>query len=177
MLFCSILDAVDRVVCEFFPLMPSYTGVSAICDDLQVTSDPQLALLVSEVIQRKFMESGRWSLNLKKCRILVHPDSAHLVVWPPRWRPGICAAIPIETDGAKLLGAPIGAELFRTDFVAHRVSKPTASVVALKRLRGMCCRVGQLDLLVSHRLHSISPADRTTPLAPIWQPNGMPTLS
>ena len=106
-LFCSIRDTVDRVVGEYFPLMPSYTGVSAICDDLQVTSDPQLALQVSEVVQRKFMESGR-SLNLKKCRILVHPDSAHLVVWPPGWRSGICAAIPIETDGAKLLGAPIG---------------------------------------------------------------------
>ena len=132
-LFCSIRDAVDRVVGEYFPLMPSYTGVSAICDDLQVTSDPQLALPVSEVVQRKFMESGR-SLNLKKCRILVHPDSAHLVVWPPGWRPGICAAIPIETDGAKLLGAPIGTEPFRKDFVARRVSKATASVAALERL-------------------------------------------
>jgi hypothetical protein len=101
--FYSICDAVDRVVCEFFPFMPSYTGVSAICDDLQVTSDPPLALPVSEVVQRKFMESGR-SLNLKKIRILVHPDSAHLVVWPPRWRPGICTAIPIETDSAKQLG-------------------------------------------------------------------------
>ena len=67
------------------------------------------------------MESGR-SLNMKKCRILVHPDSAHLVVWPPRWRPGICAAILIETDGAKLLGAPIGTEPFRTDFVTHAQS-------------------------------------------------------
>jgi hypothetical protein len=66
----------------------------------QVTSDPQLALPVSEVVQRKFMESAP-SLNLKKRRILVHPDLAHLVVWPPGWRPGICAAIPIETDGAK----------------------------------------------------------------------------
>ena len=56
-LFCSIRDAADRVVGEYFPLMPSYTGVSAICDDLQVTSDPQLVLPVSEVVQRKFMES------------------------------------------------------------------------------------------------------------------------
>jgi hypothetical protein len=55
-LFCSIRDAVDRVVGEYFPLKPSYTGVSAICDDLQVPSDPQLALPVSEVVQRKFME-------------------------------------------------------------------------------------------------------------------------
>ena len=55
---------------------------------------------------------------MKKCRILVHPDSAHLVFW----RPGICAAIPIETDGAKLLGAPIGTEPFRTDFVTHAQS-------------------------------------------------------
>jgi hypothetical protein len=58
-LFCSIRDAVDRVA--------SYTGVSAICDDFQITSDPQLVLPVSEVVQRKFVESGR-SLNLKKCR-------------------------------------------------------------------------------------------------------------
>jgi hypothetical protein len=131
--FYSICDAVDRVVCEFFPFMPSFTGVSAICDDLQVTSDPPLALPNSEVVQRKFMESGR-SLNLKKIRILVHPDSAHLVVWPPRWRPGICTAIPIETDSAKQLGAPIGTELFRTDFVSRRVSKTTALVAALERL-------------------------------------------
>jgi hypothetical protein len=63
------------MVGEYFPLMASYTGVSAICDYLQVTSDPQLALPVSEVVQRKFMESGR-ILNLKKYRIVVHPDSA-----------------------------------------------------------------------------------------------------
>ena len=94
-LFCSIRDAVDRVVGEYFPLMPSYTRVSAICDDLQVTSDPQLALPVSEVVQRKFMESGR-SLNLKKCRILVHPDSAHLVVWPPRWFPASALQSPLR---------------------------------------------------------------------------------
>jgi hypothetical protein len=94
-LFCSIHDALDRVVCEFFPLMPSYTGVSAICDDLQVKSDPQLALPFSEVVQRKFMESGR-SLNLKKCRILVHPDSAHLVVWPPRWFPASALQSPLR---------------------------------------------------------------------------------
>jgi hypothetical protein len=65
--------------------------------------------------------------------LLVHPDSAHLVVWPPRWRPGICAAIPIETNGAKLLGAPIGTEPFWTYFVARRASKATASVAALER--------------------------------------------
>jgi hypothetical protein len=53
------------------------------------------------------------------------------VVWPPGWRPGICAAIPVETDGAKLLGAPIGTEPFRTDFVVRRVSKATALVAAL----------------------------------------------
>ena len=69
--------AVDWEVSECFPLMPPYTGVPAICDDLQVTSEPQLALPpVSEVDQRKFTESGR-SLNLKKCCLLVHPDSAH----------------------------------------------------------------------------------------------------
>ena len=78
MVLLLIRDAVDWEVSECFPLMPSYTGVPAICDDLQVTSEPQLALLppVSEVDQRKFAESGR-SLNLKKCCLLVHPDSAH----------------------------------------------------------------------------------------------------
>ena len=33
-LFCSIRDAVEWVVSEYFPLMPSYTGVSVLCDDL-----------------------------------------------------------------------------------------------------------------------------------------------
>ncbi len=56
-------------------------GITALCDDLKVVSDPQLALVISEVVQRKVAESGR-SLNISKCRILVHPDSAHLVVWP-----------------------------------------------------------------------------------------------
>ena len=55
-LFCSIRDAEDRAVSEYFLLMPSYTGVSAICDNLQVTSDPQLALQVAEVVQHKFTE-------------------------------------------------------------------------------------------------------------------------
>jgi hypothetical protein len=40
----------------------------------------------------------------------------------------------IETDGAKLLGALIGKEPFRTDFVARRVSKATASVAAIECL-------------------------------------------
>jgi hypothetical protein len=97
------------------------------------TSRPQLALPVAEVVQRKILESGR-SLNIAKCRILVHPDSAHLVAWPPRWCPGFCAAFPIETAGAKLLGAPIGTEPFRMDFVDLRASKACASVPALERL-------------------------------------------
>ena len=128
-LFCSIRDAIERVATEYFPLLPSFVGVTAICDDLQVVSDPQLALPVAEVVQRKILESGR-SLNIAKCRILVHPDLAHLVEWPPQWRPGLCAALPIETDGAKLLGAPIGTEPFRTDFVELRASKACASVPA-----------------------------------------------
>ena len=81
----------------------------------------------------KFTESDR-SLNLKKCRILVHLDSAHLIVWSPTGRPGICAAIPIATDCAKLLGAPIGTEPFRTNFIARRLSKTTSSVAAVQRL-------------------------------------------
>lgn len=90
-------------------------------------------LPVSKIVQRKFTESGL-SLNLTKCRILVHPDSAHLLTWPPLWRPGLCATVPIETNDAKLLlGASIGTEPFRADFVARRVSKATtASVTALE---------------------------------------------
>jgi hypothetical protein len=57
-LFCSIRDAVDRVVGEYFPLMPSYTGVSAICDDLQVTSDPHLRSQ-----SPKSSSASSWSLD------------------------------------------------------------------------------------------------------------------
>ena len=131
-LFCSICDAIERVATEYFPLLPSFVGVTAICDELQVVSDPQLALPVAEVVQRKILESGRSLINIAKCRILVHPDSAHLVEWPPQWRPGLCAALPIETDGAKLLEAPIGTEPFRTDFVELRSSKACASVPSLR---------------------------------------------
>ncbi len=121
-LFCSIRDASHGVFPPpaFLPLW-----VTAIYDDLQVVSDPQLALPVAEVVQRKILESGR-SLNIA--------NSAHLVAWPPRWCPGLCAALPIETAGAKLLGAPIGTEPFRTDFVDLRASKACASVPALERL-------------------------------------------
>ncbi len=122
-LFCSICDAIERVATEYFPLLPSFVGVTAICDELQVVSDPQLALPVAEVVQRKILESGR-SLNIAKCRILVHPDSAYLVEWR-------CS---IETDGVKLLGAPIGTEPFRTDFVELRASKACAPVPALEHL-------------------------------------------
>ena len=132
-LFCSIRDALDRTVKEHFPLMPSHVGVTAICDDLTVASDPQLALLVSEVVQRKFAESGR-RLNIPKCRVLVHPDSAHLVVWPKAWSPGLCATLPVVTTGMKLLGAPIGTEVFRRDFVAQKVIKAAASVPALEHV-------------------------------------------
>ena len=41
-------------------------GVTAICDDFQVVSDPQLALPVAEAVQRKILESGR-SLNIAAC--------------------------------------------------------------------------------------------------------------
>ena len=112
-------------VSDFDNLNPFIKGVC----HLQVVSDHQLALPVAEVVQRKILESGQ-SLNIAKCRILVHPDSAHLVEWPPQWRPGLCAALPIETDGAKLLGAPIGTEPFLT----VRASKACASVPALEHL-------------------------------------------
>ena len=81
-------------VSDFDNLNPFIKGVC----HLQVVSDPQLALPVAEVVQRKILESGQ-SLNIAKCRILVYPDSAHLVEWPPQWRPGLCAALPIVTDG------------------------------------------------------------------------------
>ena len=68
---------------EQLPLMPSYVGVTAVCDDLKVTYDPQLALPVAELVQHKMAEAGSGGLNLSKCRILIHPDSADLVVvWP-----------------------------------------------------------------------------------------------
>jgi hypothetical protein len=85
------------------------------------------------LVQRKILESGR-SLNIAKCRILVHPDSAHLVEWLPQWRPGLRAALPLKTHRAKLLGAPIGTEPFGTDFVELRASKACASVSALEHL-------------------------------------------
>ena len=74
----SIQDAVEKLVAEQLPLMPSYVGVTAVCDDLKVTCDPQLALPVSEVVQRKMAEASR-GLNLSKCPILIHSDSADLV--------------------------------------------------------------------------------------------------
>ena len=81
-LFESIRDAVEKkLVAAQFPLMPSYVGVTAVCDDLKFTCDPQLALPVAEVVQRKMAEASR-GLNLTKCRILIHSDSADLVVWP-----------------------------------------------------------------------------------------------
>jgi hypothetical protein len=48
-----------------------------------------LALPVAEVVvQRKMAEVGR-GLNLSKCRILIHPDSADLVVCPSTLPPPI----------------------------------------------------------------------------------------
>ena len=61
--------------------MPFYVGVIAFCNDLKVICDPQLALPVTEVVQRKMAEAGR-GLKMSKCCILIHPDSADLVVWP-----------------------------------------------------------------------------------------------
>ena len=80
-LFESIRDAAEKLVAGQFPLMPSYVGVTAVCDDLKVTCDPQLALSVAEGVQRKIADAGR-GLNLSKCRIRIHSDSANLVVWP-----------------------------------------------------------------------------------------------
>ena len=121
------------MVAEQFSLMPSYVGVTAICDDLKVTCDPQLALPVAEVVQRKMAEAGR-GLNLFKCRILIHPDSADLVVWPSTLPPLIYPLLPVVSSGMKLLGAPIGPEIFRQEFVETRVRKVTASVPYLEKL-------------------------------------------
>ena len=63
-LFESIRDAAEKLVVEKFPLLPSYVGVTAVCDDLKVTCDPQVALPVAEV-QCKMTEAGR-GLNLSK---------------------------------------------------------------------------------------------------------------
>ena len=73
------------------------------CNDLKVIYDPQLAYPVAKVVQRKITESGR-CLNISKCRILVHLNSAHLIVWPPDWEPrAYSATLPIVTSGMKLL--------------------------------------------------------------------------
>ena len=121
------------MVVERFPLMPSYVGITAVCDDLKVTCDPQLAHPVAEVVQRKMAEAGR-GLNLSKCRILVHPAAADLVVWPSSLAPPTYPLLPVVTTGMKLLGAPIGTETFRQDFVATRVRKATVSVPSLEKL-------------------------------------------
>ena len=96
-LFCSIRDAIiERVATEYFPLLPSFVGVTAICDDLPSgrvgppTCAPCGGSGVGPESQHREMSH--------------HPDSAHLVEWPMQWRPGLCAALPIVTDRAKLLG-------------------------------------------------------------------------
>ena len=68
-----------------------------------------------------------------------------MVLWPPIGRPDICAGISIATDGAKLIGALIGTESFRPNFVARRVSKTTTSVAALERLPPSRTTLGYLD--------------------------------
>jgi hypothetical protein len=114
--------------------MPSYAGVTAVCNDLKVTCDPQLALLVAEVVHRKMAKAGRW-LNLSKCRILIHPDSADLVVWPSTLPPPTYRLLPpVVSTGMKLLGVLIGPEIFRQEFVETRVRKVTASVPCLEKL-------------------------------------------
>jgi hypothetical protein len=121
------------MVAEQFSLMPSYVGVTAICDDLKVTCDPQLALSVAEVVQCKMAEAGR-GLNLSKCRILIHSDSADLVVWSFTLPPPIYPLLPVVSTGMKLLGAPISPEIFRQEFVETRVRKVAASVPYLEKL-------------------------------------------
>ena len=83
---------------EQFPLMPSYVGVTAVCDDLKVICDPQVALSVAEVVQRKMAEAGR-GRNFSKCRILIHPDAADLVVWPNTLPSSSYPLLPVVSTG------------------------------------------------------------------------------
>jgi hypothetical protein len=86
-----------------------------------------------EAGRRKMAEAGR-GLNLSKCRILIHPDSADLVVWPSTLPPPTYPLLPVVSKGMKLLGAPISPEIFRQEFVETRVRKVTASVPCLEKL-------------------------------------------
>ena len=92
-----------------------------------------MALPVAEVVQRKMAEAGR-GLNLSKCRILIHPDAADLVVWLSTLPAPFYPLLPVVSTGMKLLGAPIGPETFRRDFVENRVRKVTASVPSMEKL-------------------------------------------
>jgi hypothetical protein len=85
------------------------------------------------VVQRKMAEAGR-GLNLSKCRILIHPDAADLVVWPNTLPSSSYPLLPVVSTGMKLLGAPIGPETFRRDFVENRVRKVTASVPCMEKM-------------------------------------------
>jgi hypothetical protein len=76
------------------------------------------------VVQRKMAEAGR-GLNLSKCRILIHPDSADLVV----------------STGMKLLGASIvGAHLWK---LAYARSLPLCRAWRSWRSEppGVCCNI------------------------------------
>ena len=97
-LFESIRDAAEKLVVEQFPLMPYYVGVTAVCDDLKVICDPQVALPVAEVVQRKMAEAGR-GLNLSKCRILIHLDATDLVVWPSTLPAPSYPLLPVISTG------------------------------------------------------------------------------
>ena len=91
-----------------------------------------------------------------------HPDSAHLVEWPPQWHPGLCAALPIETDGAKLLEGPIGTEPFRTNFV-----ELTSGVQEGLRRRG--ASVPALEHLPPSAIWTSSFATVSTSVSTIWR--------
>ena len=132
-LFESIRDAAVKLVVEQFPLMPSYVGVTAVCDDLKVICYLQVTLPVAEVVQCKMAEAGR-GLNLSKCRILFLPDAVDLVVWPNTLPSPSYPLLSVVSTGMKLLEAPIGPETFRRDFVENRVRKVTASVPCMEKL-------------------------------------------
>ena len=132
-LYLRIKDAVTRLVAEDYPLLPSYSGVHAICDDLTVLCDPQLAHTISATVQAKFLEAGK-RLNVAKSALLVHPGSAHLVGRAENLPVGAFPVLSLHTNGIKLLGAPIGTETFRKAFVARKIDQATSSVPALTHL-------------------------------------------
>ena len=90
------------------------------------------------MVQRKIAETDRGPNLSNYCGILlIHPDSADLVVWPSTLLPPPTypLLLPVVSTGMKLLAAPIGPEIFCREFVETRVRKVAASsVLCLEKL-------------------------------------------